>query len=331
MMLSFRPLPLLGNPHVQTVLGNLLPGPVLTFPCTTQVVALPDGDGVVLHDCTPPEWRCGDPIAVLIHGLGGSHASPNMVRVNQRLANRGVRVCRMDLRGSGAGVALARRFYSAACSDDVRAVLDHLHVQCPDSPLLLAGFSLGASIVLKLAGEAGDRPVPGLRAIATVAAPLDLMRCSEQMERLPIYDAYFVRHLTQRVYEHQRIFRDLPRIRFPRRLTIRQFDDIYTAPAWGFANALDYYRKASSLPSVTRSPVPTLLLTARDDPFVPVEPFETIPETPNLEIHIVDHGGHLGFLGLDGEGGIRWGERQVVDWLLKQVARIVGRSQQDVP
>lgn len=330
-MLSFRPLPLLGNPHVQTVLGNFLPGPVLKFPCTPDAVALPDGDCVVIHDCTPPGWRRGEPIAVLIHGLGGSHASANLIRVNQRLANRGVRVCRMDLRGSGAGVALARRFYSAACSDDVRVVLEHLHGQNPDSPLLLAGFSLGGSVVLKLAGEAGDRPVPGLCAVATVAAPLDLVRCSELMERQPIYDAFFVRNLTRRVYEHQRIFPDLPRVRFPRRLTLRQFDDIYTAPRWGFADAGDYYRQASSLPLIVRSPVPTFLLTARDDPFIAVEPYESIPQTLNLEIHIAAHGGHLGFIGRDGEGGIRWAERQVVDWLLKQASRVDGRSQNGVP
>jgi len=330
-MPSFRPLPLLGNPHVQTVLGNLLPGAALRFPFTPQTVALPDGDRVVIHDCTPPGWRPGEAIAVLIHGLGGSHASANLVRVNQRLANRGIRVCRMDLRGSGAGIALARRFYSAACSDDVRAVLEHLHGQNPESPLLLAGFSLGGSVVLKLAGEAGDRPVPGLRAIATVAAPLDLVRCSELIERLPIYDAYFVRNLTRRVYEHQRIFADLPRIHFPRRLTLRQFDDIYTAPRWGFADAGDYYRQASSLPMVARSPVPTFLLTARDDPFIAVEPYESISLTANLEIHIAAHGGHLGFLGRDGEGGIHWAERQVVDWLLKQAGRVDGRSPNGVP
>jgi predicted alpha/beta-fold hydrolase len=73
--------------------------------------------------------------------------------------------------------------------------------------------------------------------------------------------------------------------------------------------------------------VPTFLLTARDDPFIAVEPYESIPQTTNLEIHIAANGGHLGFLGRDGEGGIRWAERQVVDWLLKKA----GRTQNGVP
>jgi uncharacterized protein len=323
-MPTFLPLPFLRNPHVQTVLGNLLSGPALTFPSIAEVVALVDGDRVVIHDSTPGAWREGGAIAVLIHGLGGDHNSANVVRVTQRLANRGVRVFRMDLRGSGAGMALARRFYSAACADDVRTVLGHLHARHPNSPLLLAGYSLGGSIVAKLAGEAADRPVAGLCAVAALAPPLDLVRCSELIARFPLYDAFFVRGLTRSVRRHQRLFPDLPRVLFPRRLTLRQFDDIYTAPRWGFADALDYYRQASALPWIARCTLPTFLLTARDDPFIAVAPFETIPQRPNLEVHIVAHGGHLGFLGRDGEGGIRWAERQLVDWLVAQATRVVG-------
>src|SRR5262249_25022086 len=84
----------------------------------------------------------------------------------------------------------------------------------------------------------------------------------------------------------------LPRIRFPRRLSLRQFDDLYTAPRWGYADALDYYGRASALPWVAKSRVPTFLLTARDDPFVAVEPFETIPPAPHRKVHISPCGGH---------------------------------------
>jgi hypothetical protein len=328
-MHTFLPLPFLSNPHVQTVLGNLLSGPALTFPSVAEVVALADGDRVVIHDSTPRAWREGGPIAVLVHGLGGCHDSANVVRVTQRLANRGVRVFRIDLRGSGAGITLARRFYSAACSDDVRTVLDHLHARHPGAPLLLAGYSLGGAIVARLAGEAADRPVAGLCAVAALAPPLDLVRCSELVARQPLYDGFFVRNLTRRVRRHQQIFPDLPRVRFPRRLTLRQFDDIYTAPRWGFADALDYYRQASALPWIARSPVPTFLLTARDDPFVAVAPFESLPQQSNVEVHIADHGGHLGFLGRDGEGGIRWAERRLADWLVAQACRVAGARSAD--
>ena len=159
-----------------------------------------------------------------------------------------------------------------------------------------------------------------LCAVAAVAPPLDLVRCSVLIERQRFYDAHYARKLVRDVRAHAAHFTDLPPICFPRGLTLRQFDDLYTAPRWGYADALDYYRQASSLPWVARTPVPTFLLTARDDPFIAVEPFEALPKAPHIEVHIAPYGGHLGFLGADGQGGIRWAERRVVDWLLQRAA-----------
>src|SRR5262249_5576680 len=105
--------------------------------------------------------------------------------------------------------------------------------------------------------------------------------------------------------------------RFPKPLTLRLFDELYTAPRSGFAGALDYYRRASSLPFIPRIGVPALIMTARDDPFVAVEPFETLTGLPNVAVRIVERGGHLGFVGWDGAGGIRWAERRVVEWVMR--------------
>ena len=204
-MHTFLPLPFLRNPHVQTVLGNLLPGPALTLSSVAEVVGLADGDRVVIHESAPFTWREDEPIAVLVHGLGGCHGSANVVRVAQRLANRGVRVCRMDLRGS-AGITLGLPFLLGGPAATTRAVLDHLHARHPASPLLLAGYSLGGGIVCRLAGEAADRPVAGLCAVAALAPPLDLVLCSELIARQRWYDAFFVRSLTRHVLRHQQIF-----------------------------------------------------------------------------------------------------------------------------
>ncbi len=114
-----------------------------------------------------------------------------------------------------------------------------------------------------------------------------------------------------------RYFPDLPPPVFPRRVTMRLFDDLYTAPRCGFADALDYYRQASCQHLVPRIPVPTLLLTSRDDPFIAVEPFEELRSRApaHMTIRILSHGGHLGFLGFDGAGGIRWAEHRLTDWV----------------
>jgi hypothetical protein len=319
-MSLFRPLPFLSNPHVQTILGNLLKGQARPTRSGTHLVPLPDGDQIVLFE-TPPRRRNGDErIALLLHGLGGCHRSPYMERMAHRLSGLGWRVFRMDLRGAGVGIKLARRLYNAACSDDVRVVVDFLVGAFPTVPLAVVGFSLGGNIALKYAGELGAQTPPALRAIAALAPPIDLVRCSEMISRYPFYDGFYLRSLLDQVALHQQYFPELPRVVFPPNLTLRQFDDLYTAPRWSYADALDYYRQASSQPWIPRIIVPTFILTARDDPFVAVESFEALNPEPAVEIHITPHGGHLGFLGADGAGGIRWAETQMVNWLQKQVA-----------
>jgi predicted alpha/beta-fold hydrolase len=317
MDLDFRPLPLLGNPHVQTVMAVWLNGSPFRGPVRQVRLTLPDGDRIVLHDSQPSAWRRGGPVAILVHGLGGSHRSGYLERVTQRLMNRGRRVVRLDMRGAGMSDGLARRPYHAGISDDVRAAAAEVHRWCPESPLELLGFSLGGNIVLKLAGEAADRPVPGLAKVAAVNPPIDLEACARLLE-LPqnlMYEKYFLRDLTRDARRRQRHFPDLPPLQLPRALTLRRFDEHYTAPRSGFGGHAEYYRRASSRPLLPAIPVPALILTARDDPFIAVEPFETTRVPDHVTIRIVPVGGHLGFLGWDGAGDIRWAERYVSHWL----------------
>jgi uncharacterized protein len=318
---DFTPLPLLGNAHLQTILANFLPGDPLVASARLRLVRLPDNDRLVLHDSVPRGWFPGEPIALLVHGLTGSHRSGYMQRIGADFLRRGVRAVRLDLRGAGKGVALARKCYHAGCSADVRAVLEAIHESSPKSPITLIGFSLGGNIALKLAGEAAEQPVPGLRAVAAVGPPIDLSRCQRLLAqpRNRIYEVHFVRQLIRSVHRRARHFPDEPQRRFPRpeAMTLPDFDDRYTAPLWGFADAWDYYRRSSALPYVPRIRVPTLLLTARDDPFIAVEPFEEVAGLTNVETRIVPYGGHLGFIGWDGAGGIRWAERRVVDWVMQ--------------
>jgi hypothetical protein len=194
-----------------------------------------------------------------------------------------------------------------------------MHSWSPSSPLLLLGLSLGGALVLKMAAEAADRPVPGLTRLAAISPPIDLPRCSALLA-LPknrLYESNFIRDLTQAARLRQRSFPDLPPLCFPRRMTVRLFDELYTAPRSGFNDADDYYRRASCAALIPHIQMPALILTARDDPFIAVEPFEELKAPSNVLMRIVPHGGHLGFLGWDGAGGIRWAERRMVAWLLE--------------
>ena len=318
--LQFRPLPLLGHPNIQTLLGHFLPGPAISLPTREQVLGLPDGDALVLYDNVPANWRPGDRVAFLVHGLCGSHDSPGVRRVSARLLAHGLRTVRIDQRGAGKALPLCRGCYHAGRSDDVRAALEEVHRWSPASPIVLIGISLGGALVLKTAGEATEHPIPYVERVAAMNPPIDLRRCSAMMSlpRNRMYDHYFVRVLVAEARQRQRYFPELPPPRFPRRMTIRLFDDLYTAPRGGFADALDYYQRASALPLISRITLRTLILTARDDPFIAVEPFEELKPPQNVTVEILPYGGHIGFVGWDGTGGVRWAESRVTDWVVNE-------------
>jgi predicted alpha/beta-fold hydrolase len=315
----FRPLPLLANGHLQTIFGYVWRGRRFRHPTQQVQLQLPDGDRLVLHDSVPDDWADGRSAALLIHGMGGNSNSGYVQRVGSRLFRRGVRVIRIDLRGTGAGFGLAEKFYHGGRSEDIRYALEEIHGWAPHSPLWLVGFSLGGNLALKLAGETENDPLPALDRIVAVAPPIDIVRCSELISRPRnrIYDRFFANQLVRLARIRQQHYPHPPLPDFPSRLTIRDFDNLFTAPRCGFVDALDYYRQSSSLPHIPKIQAPTLIITARDDPFVAVAPFDELSAPPHVRVEIHDHGGHLGFLGNDGDGGIRWVERRIVEWLLR--------------
>jgi predicted alpha/beta-fold hydrolase len=223
----------------------------------------------------------------------------------------------LDLRGAGAGLTLARGRYNAGCSGDVRAAVAAIHRAAPQAPIWLAGISLGANVILKLAGESSADPVPGLARIVAVSPPVDLAACLLRLSlpRNRFYDCQFVLGLLFEARRRERSFPDQRLPPMPRPLTLGHFDEFVTAPRGGFRDAADYYTQSSSAQFVPAIRLPTLILTARDDPFIDPNPIERLSRPVCVQLWMTDHGGHVGFLGADGVGGWCWGERAVADWL----------------
>ena len=165
---------------------------------------LDDGDQLVLHDDRPEDWRSGDAAALLVHGLGGSHESVYLRRIADKLRQRGS-AFRMDLRGCGAGIELARVPYHSGRSADAAAALRFIENLCPGSPVTLVGFSLGGNIVLKLAGESAGNPPRNLCRVMAVSPPADLSACSAWIGRWQNrgYDRYFAELLRKQLLERQ--------------------------------------------------------------------------------------------------------------------------------
>ena len=244
---QFEPHPLVKGPHAQTIVGRYIGGDRLLLPGTPHEVALPDGDRLLVLESLPSGWEPAMPAAVLVHGLAGCADANYVVRVSRLLLRRGIRVVRVNLRGSGAGFGLARQIYHAGRSDDLRQVIRWLHARAPGSPIALIGFSLGASLVLKAGIEAVDEPLEGVDCLLAANAPIDLVHCAGMMQRPEnrLYDWNFVRWLRSMVDRLHRRFPELGRANLEGVRTLYDFDDRYTAPRAGFASADDYYARCS--------------------------------------------------------------------------------------
>src|SRR5262245_51341124 len=196
---AFRPHPLVRGGHLQTIVGSYLPSGVAVGG-KVHHVPLTDGDSIALHE--DDGAANGSPeisrhVAILLHGLCGCHQSGYMLRASARLRARGVRVFRMDLRGCGAGMALARHPLHAGRSEDACAALEYVSRLHPGAAIHLVGYSMGANIALKLAGELGSDAPRHLVSVMAVSPPIDLVQCTRRIQRgmSRLYDRRFVRQL----------------------------------------------------------------------------------------------------------------------------------------
>ena len=317
----FRPARGLSSAHAQTAWATVFPGLVSLVGTTERRLRLDDGDLVVMHDDCPTDWRRGDHVVLMQHGLGGSHRSGYMVRLAAKLQQRGVRTFRMDHRGCGAGTSLAKYPYHAGRVEDLAAAVNMVERLCPGSPISLAGFSLSGNLLLRYLGEFGpDLPMSLFRAVA-VCPPIDLQHCSSMLNASRMgqrYDMYFTRRLVRQLSNSTQWRDDVPLAnvrRPPQRLY--DFDELYTAPASGFESADHYYERASSKPVIENIRVHTTILASMDDPVVSTQAFQGLQLPPNVTMCLTPHGGHLGFVGRSGvDPDRRWMDWRLMDWLL---------------
>lgn len=323
---EFRPHPLLRSGHLQTIATSFSPRPEIPYRARQRQVELPGGERLVLHDDRPESWRPGDRCVLLLHGLGGCYLSPYMMRMAAKLNARGARTFRMDMRGHGAGATLAWSPGHAGRSEDAAAAVQCIVDLCPASPLAVAGVSLGGNILLKWLGEAGADAHPQVDRALAVAPPIDLLACCQLIRRWRsrLYDRAFVKELLGQVAErrdHWESLRTLDWSRPPR--TLFEFDDRVTAPLSGFRDAMDYYANASAASKLAGIAVPTLILTAADDPLVPPYLFEQAERSEFVQLHVTRHGGHVGYIarrGLDPDR--RWLDWRVVDWATAELGAV---------
>ena len=304
----YRPAWWLPGGHAQTIWGRFArTRPAL--PLRRELLAAPDGDQLEMHVLDAPR---GAPRVLMLHGLEGTIRSHYLAPVFENAIARGWGAVLMMHRGCGETPNHARRFYHSGETSDLAQVFSHYADLHPGSPWVLNGVSLGGNVLLKWLGELGSTVDPRIRAAAAISVPYDLEAGARHIGRgfARVYDRTFLRSLRRKAMAKLQRYPGLFEAdRLVRARNIYEFDDAVTAPVHGFRDANDYYSRSSSIGFLDRITLPTFLLSALDDPFLPPAVLDRVRtasrENDNLHLEITDRGGHVGFV----EGAAPWRAR----------------------
>ena len=274
----------------------------------------PDGENLEIHRVSA---SADAPRLLLLHGLEGSWRSHYVAGLLDLVRKRGWGADLLTFRGCGDLPNTARRFYHSGETSDLDFVLGRIVDEFPNAPIGLAGYSLGGNVLLKYLGERGDEVPRSVLAAAAVSVPYDLEAGARYIGTgfSRIYDRHFLKSLRRKALAKLVHYPDLfDRTQLERATTIFDFDNAVTAPVHGFEDAVDYYARSSSRHFLERIRVPTLLLSSRDDPFLPsgvlAEIAAVAASNPWIEMEFTERGGHVGFI----DGRVPWRPRYYAEW-----------------
>lgn len=295
----------LANGHVQTLLqmGRQLRRPPRT---EHREVLLPDGDFVDVEIARPASSGATRKVVVVTHGLEGSSRSVQARAMAAHLCRGGWEVWSWSFRSCSGRHNRRPVIYHSACTDDLHAVVEAARVEAEAGGgrhhLALVGYSLGGNLTLRYLGEQGAEVAAHLLGAVTYSVPVDLNAAVTWIDRPDVvstlYRESFLRSLRARVRWRRPFLPDsLPYDDLDRFQTFVQFDDAITAPLHGFTDARSYYALASSKPLLGKICVPTLLVTAADDPLLPPAsyPWAEAEASEHLYLEVPTHGGHCAF------------------------------------
>ena len=316
---EFLPPRWLRNPHLQTI-ATLWPRRFPGLPeAETRLVEVEPGSRVRI-ECHWQPNRQSCPTLVLLHGLEGCSESPYMLGTAEKAWLAGSNAVRMNLRNCGDTEHLTPTLYNAGLSGDLARVTEDLIGRDGLAEIHLSGTSMGGNIVLKLAGEWGREAPPQVAGFSAVSPSLDLGLAADAINRPSnfLYQWRFLRGLKAKFRHKARLHPQTYRTDGMEEVhSVREFDDRFTAPHSGYGNAANYYHRASALRVTKRISLPTLILIAEDDPFIPFESFRNTALTQNSNLILLTppHGGHAGFISsrIEKEDCF-WAENRVVEF-----------------
>jgi predicted alpha/beta-fold hydrolase len=299
--------------HLETIYPALLRRVQLT-PYTRERIVTPDDDFLDL------DWlqKTSERVAIISHGLEGNTSRPYVKGMAKALFENGFDVLAWNFRGCSEEMNRQLRFYHSGATDDLDTVVKHVMANKHYKEIYLVGFSLGGNITLKYLGE---RKVPSvIRKAVVFSVPMDLKTSCEKISRPGnrIYSNRFLRSLKSKILIKSKVRKELDTSKLASIKTLVAFDDLYTAPLHGFANAADYYDRCSSIRFVSDIDTDTLIVNTLNDPFLSPEcfPAALLRNHPRVNLEIPARGGHVGFT-LFNKNGLYWSEQRALEFVAK--------------
>jgi uncharacterized protein len=286
--------PIVHNAHLLTILGNFWPRgyDFAPFPENRQLIRTDSETQVLVVTQRPVAPSIGH--IVLLHGLEGSGDSGYNRSMAWQALDAGFIVHRLHMRTCGGTEHLCKTLYHGGLTSDLRSFLNELKAQNGRLPVFLIGFSLGGNVALKFAGEEGETDL--IDGVCAISTPIDLGACARRIGEPDnaLYQKRFLNRMKERLIATGRYTKaDLAGC-----YTIWEIDDRVTAPSFGFEGAAHYYGTQSAQNFLADIRVPTLLIQAKDDSFIPFAIFShpAIAANPHITLLATEYGGHLGFI-----------------------------------
>lgn len=320
----FIPHPWLRGPHRMTLIPRWWPRDRVPVGMRTQerIFQVTPETGLLTkcHWQPSPSPR---PTLLIVHGLEGCTESHYMRGLAQKAWNAGWNCIRINQRNCGGSEHLTPTLYHNGLSQDYLAIVREITEQDKCHQVWLAGYSMGGNLVLKLAGEL-ESSLPSLRGVVAVCPNIQPAACVQALQCPSnwIYHRYFLKSLKARLRKKSQLYPgkwDISRLSGIR--TMWEFDDVYTAPDGGYRDAADYYEKSAAQNHLSAITIPTLIITAQDDPFIPYDIFATpsLHSNPWIQLMAPAQGGHCGFFQRPHpREDSFWAENRILDWIQSQ-------------
>lgn len=315
---NFRANGLFKNTHFSTIYSAKI-RQVKGVKQERERVTLPDGDFLDIDWSYTLSRKRTQKVALLFHGLEGNAQRTYMLAMAKLLNQNGYDVAAVNFRGCSGSDNLLYRSYHSGETEDMRFLIQWIAERDIYTSIFLYGVSLGGNALLKYAGEKKGIPSQ-VKAIATVGVPADLKVSLEQLNYREnwVYRTSFLLDLRGKYRKKM--------VKYPELMTseiyhtiksLKDFDDLYTAPAHGFKDALEYYEKASCFEFLPEIEIPTLILNAKNDSFLHGDcyPYAHASSSNHLFLETPNHGGHVGFYK---RGDFYYSEQRTLDFFTEK-------------